>query len=120
MVDGGEIKSSFQTKTLTHPNTLTETPLITFLALKSKVFLVIDMSNLSLVNPTIIRVFSKVIGATYKQTSRASFPTDYETGTVAVFVELNGFGTDAQVTLQSTVAEGSIKNIPIGFREEEI
>lgn len=118
MVDAGEITTSFQTKTLTHPNTLTETPLITFTSLKSKVFLVIDMSNL--VNPTIIRVFSKVIGATYKQTSRALFPTDYETGTEAISVELNGFGTDVQVTLESTILEGSIKNIPIGFREVEI
>ena len=114
MPDGGEIKTTFETDTYSHPDTTTETDLVEYTGLKNYIVTNLDMSNFG--ESTTVRVYDKVDGTNYRQVSQKIYPDDYETGTeVATFV-LDGAGQDMKVTLQSAVAEGGATSVPADIR----
>lgn len=114
MADAGEIKTYFETATLTHPNTTTETDLVEYIGLRDLLGISLDMTNI--LQTTTIRVYNKTDSTNYRQRSQKVFPTDYETGTEEIFAELDGTGQDMKITLESGTVEGSAKNIPADIR----
>lgn len=118
MPDAGEIISTLRSVSFTHGPGIDEQDLVIHLSFTEIDDHHFDFSNLSQVNPTIIRTFEKADGITYRQISRRTFPDDYEEGTQVVRVTLNGSGQDMKITLQSTVDEGSPKSIPGTVRDE--
>ena len=118
MPDAGENKFVFRSVSLSHPNTVTETDLVEHEGITERDTHHLDFTNLSQVNETTIRVYEKIDGINYRQLSQKIFPTEYETGTEAVIVVLDGAGQDMKITLESSVAEGSAKTIPGTVRDE--
>lgn len=116
MPDAGEITTVLRTVLFTHPNTTVETNLVEHLNLEELIDHHFDFSNLLQI--TTLRVFEKIDGSNYRQISEKVFPTDYETGTQGVVIILDGSGQDMKITLQSSIAEGSAKNIPGSVRDE--
>ena len=115
MPDAGEITTVLRTKSFSHPNTVVETDLVEHLLLTEKINHHFDFSNL--LQQTTIRVFEKIDGITYRLLSEKVFPIDYETGTDAVIIILDGAGKDMKITLESNIAEGSAKDIEASVRD---
>lgn len=116
MVDAGEITTVLRTILFSHPNTTVETDLVEHLNLEELIDHHLDFSNLAQI--TTIRVFEKIDGSNYRQISQKVFPTDYEIGTLGVVIILDGSGQDMKITLESSIAEGSAKNIFGSIRDE--
>ncbi len=116
MVDLGEVDNVLRTPSFTHPNTTVETDLVEHLLLTELIDHHFDFSELT--QQTTIRVFEKINGADYEQISQKVFPDDYETGTKGVVIILDGSGQDMKITLQSTIAEGTPRNIAASVRDE--
>ena len=115
MPDLGNSRTQFQSQTLSHPNTLTETDLIEYTTLKNLVKLHFDMTNITQIST--IRVYDKTDGTNYRLLSIKEFPTDYDTGVETIVAILDGAGQDMKVTLESTILEGSAKDIVTTSRE---
>ena len=117
MVDAGEVDTVFRTPDLSHPNTTIETTLVEHLLLEEKISHTFSLINLSLVNPTTIRVFQKTDGSTYEKLAEAVYPNDFTDGVTGIELITDGKAQDMKVTLQSSVAEGSAKTIPASVRD---
>ena len=110
MPDAGSITTVLRDVTFSHPNTTTETNLVEHFSLTELIDHHFDFSNI--LQQTTIRVFEKADGVTYKQIGNPRiFPDDYGVNTKIVRIVLDGAGQDMKITLQSTLAEGSAKEI---------
>jgi len=116
MVDAGEITTVLRTVSFTHPITTTETTLVEHSNLTELITHHFDFSNFSEI--TTIRVFERIDGVNYRQLSKKLFPDDYETGTEAVIIILDGAGQDMKITLQSATVEPGIVTIPGTVRDK--
>jgi len=114
--DVGEQTTVLRGVSFIHPNDTNENNLVEHLLLTEKITHHFDFSDLLQV--TTIRVSEKIDGVNYRQLSQKVFPTDFETGDQAVIIILDGGRQDMRITLQSSVAEGSAKNIPGTTRDE--
>jgi hypothetical protein len=117
MVDGGEVKTTFETATFNHPNTTSETDLIEFLTLKK--FVVLNLDFINLTQSTTINVYDKIDGTNYRLLSTKIYPNDYDTNIIAVSVILDGGGQDMKITLTSGILEGSARDILADIRKED-
>lgn len=72
--------------------------------------LLLDLSALT--QDATIRTYIQVNGANYRLNDLAEFPTDFPTGTDAVALRLSSSSVKMKVTLQSTIAEGAVRDIP--------
>jgi len=109
MPDVGSITTVLRSVTFSHPNTTAETTLVEHLSTTEIDDHHFDFSNL--LQQTTIRVFEKADGVTYRLLSTRIFPDDYDTDVKIAKIILDGAGQDMKITLQSTLAEGSAKEI---------
>lgn len=116
MPDAGEQKISFRQVLFSHPNTTDETDLVEHLLHSEVDVHHFDFSNL--LQQTTIRVFEKADGVNYELLSQKVFPDDFEVGIKVIIIVLDGGKQDMKITLQSSVAEGSAKDIPGTVRDE--
>ncbi len=117
MPDAGEQKISFRQVLFSHPNTIVETDLIEHPLHTEIDTHYFDFSNLSQVNKTTIRVYEKTDGINYRLVSQKIFPDNFE-GVQVIIIVLDGGEQDMKITLQSSIAEGSAKDIPGTVRDE--
>ena len=98
----------------THLNNTSKQTLKEFTANNDKIELVMDMNALAQL--TTVTIEEKTDGTTYRIVASKVHPTDFDGENV--IVELNGKGLDQKVTLTSGTGEGSSKNIPYNWVEE--
>ena len=115
MVDGGEVKTTFETRTFNHPNTTSETDLITFTSLKKLISIDLDLTNLA--QDTTITVYNKVDGTNFRIKTIRVYPTQYNGAAIATVV-FDGAGQDMKATLTSGTVEGAIRTIASDIRKE--
>lgn len=116
MVDAGEIKTVLRDVLFSHPNTTVETILVEHIDITEIDYHHFDLSNLTQI--TTIRAFEKTDGINYRLLAQKEYPTDFDSGVETVVIILNGAGHDMKITLQSSIAEGSAKNIPGNVRDD--
>lgn len=96
------------------PDGITEVDLLEFNATDDRITVSMDFSNL--IQKIKIRIYEKVDGITYRLAQSATFPNNFDGDQANV--TLDGKGRDLKLTLQSLVAEGSVRNIPHARVEE--
>lgn len=94
--------------TYAHPSGVTEQDAIVLAGIDEKLEIVFDCVNLLQI--TTIRIYEKTDGTNYRLNESAAYPTDFVDKNV--IVKINGKGRDAKITFQSSVAEGSSKDVP--------
>lgn len=109
MVNLGEVTTVFRNVTFSHPDSILEEVLVEHLNLTQLIDHHFDFSNLT--QQTTIRIFEKADGVNYKLLSIRVFPDSYDAGIEIVGIILNGADQDMKITLQSTLAEGSAREI---------
>jgi hypothetical protein len=92
------------------PNDLVENDAIVVAAGTQLVDIEIDLSNLAQANT--LREYVKVDGVNYQQISSKIFPTDYDPLTKVATFYYPQKGVAYKITMQSSVLEGGVKNVP--------
>ena len=118
MPDAGAVDSVIRNVLFTHGPGTDEQDLVEHIGITEIDYHQFDLSNLSQVNETIMRAYEKTDGITYRLLSTRTFPTDYDPGVQTVVIILNGGGQDMKITFQSTVDEGSAKDINGTVRDD--
>ncbi len=91
---------------------------LTFTAQNNDIDASLDMTNLSTVNFTTIRLIEEPDGTNAKQIKEWEWPTDNDSVNDEILkVSIIGHGVDVKATIQSSTGEGSAKNIPIAIAE---
>lgn len=116
MVDAGEIRNVLRTVLFSHPNTTVETDLVLHTNQTELITHHFDFSGFT--GDVIIRAKEKIDAITFRQLSAKTFPTDFEAGTDAVIIILDGAGQDMSITLETPVAEGAPVDIEGTVRDE--
>ena len=107
---GGAVESKI-TKTngtFSLPNGITEQDMLEFVGNDDAIVVTLDGTNL--LQTTTITVQEKIDGINYRIIQSKSYPADFSS--VGVKIALDGKGRDQKITLQSSIAEGSAKNVP--------
>lgn len=99
-----------------HPDTTSETSLISFTTLKTRLELHIDVNTLT--QDTVIRGKEEVDGTnariffnkTYSTTNGNS---DFDDDTRSIIIIVDGTDRDIDITFQSLITEGTVRAIPI-------
>ncbi len=102
--------------TYTHANNTNEQDLLIFAAATQDINLYLDMVNIT--QTSTIREYIEVDGATYRQLSAKVFPTDFDTSTKSISLSFKQPNRDYKITFQSSIAEGSAKDILYSYRTE--
>ncbi len=102
--------------TYSHSNDTNENVVLTFTAAIQDINLYLDMVNIT--QTSTIREYIEVDASTYRQLSAKVFPTDFDTSTKSISISFKQPNKDYKITLQSSVVEGSAKNIPYSYRTE--
>lgn len=116
MVDAGEIRNVLRTVLFSHLNNTDEQDLVVHTTQTELITHHFDFSGFT--EDVIIRVKEKIDGITFRQLSTRTFPTDFEAGTDAVIIILDGAGQDMKITLETPVTEGASVDIEGTVRDE--
>lgn len=108
------LTSTNTTGTYSHVNNINEQTVLEFAAATQDIELRTDMSNIT--QNTTVREYEQIDGANYQQLSSKIFPTDFDSSTKAVAFSFTQSNRKYNVTFQSSVAEGSNKNVPYTYR----
>jgi len=63
----------------------------------------------------IVREYERIDGVNYREVSYKTFPTDFDTGCEAVYIEFIQANADYRVTFQSVVSEGVAISVPYRY-----
>lgn len=79
----------------------------------------VDVTNLSAVNSTTFTIFRKVDFINYKLDKITVYPDDFDSEIKGIPFTLDGVGGDMKITIQSSIAEGSVKNLDFSYSENK-
>jgi hypothetical protein len=92
-----------------HADGTTEDDALIYLALKDKIEITLDMTNMT--QSVTVRIYEKTDGTNYRQVTRGIYPTEFSPNEV-IAIEITGKGMDNKITVQSGVTEGDARDIP--------
>jgi len=99
--------------TATLENSTDEQTVLTFIADKQMVVVMLDLNALA--QTTTIREYIEVDGSTARQVSGKVWPTDFDTDTKVVYIQFYQPDLDYTITLQSSTAEGADCSIQYSY-----